>query len=156
MIVSPKGIAFVKGYEKCAKAIRGKPGQFAAYMPTPDDVPTIGWGSTGPDIKMGLVWSQAQCDSRFDADAQKFAHAVDEALGGTATTQGQFDAMWSLAYNIGVGGFKGSTVLRQHKAGNYDKAASAFAMWNKQKGKVLDGLTKRRKAETAIYRGDDV
>lgn len=144
----------IKRFEQC---------RLHAYLPTPNDVPTIGWGSTGPDIHLGMTWTQAQADARFALDVARFADAVEKLLGDAATTQGEFDAMVSLAYNIGIGsadpnkpgGFTRSSVLRLHKAGDKAGAAAAFLMWNKQAGKVLNGLTIRRAAEAAMYRGSE-
>lgn len=142
--------AFIKGYERC---------RLSAYMPTPNDKPTIGWGSTGPDIRMGMTWTQAQADARFSADLSRFAAGVEAELGGAPTSQNQFDAMVSLAYNIGLANFAKSSVLTNHKAGHYATAALAFGLWNKQRNRatgqleVLGGLTKRRAAEAEIYRG---
>jgi hypothetical protein len=63
--------------------------------------------------------------------------------------------MVSLAFNIGLGGFRTSSVLRAHKAGNTSAAANAFGLWNKATvdGKLVEmpGLTRRRAAETALY-----
>ena len=148
---SPACIKLIEGFETCAKAIGN--GDFAAYMPTPNDRPTVGWGSTGPDITMGLVWTQAQCDERFAADLAKFAAGVSAAVTGE-TAQNQVDAMVSLAYNIGVGAFKSSTLLRKHNVGDFAGAQAQFAVWNKQAGKVLPGLVKRRAAEAAMYQGE--
>jgi lysozyme len=149
---SPRIIAFVKGFEKC---------RLKAYMPTPNDRPTLGWGSTGRDIKMGMVWTQEQADARFDRDAAMFAAGVEHLLAGATTTQDQFDAMFSFAYNVGLDddaddlaeGFGDSTLLKKHKAGDYAGAAAEFPKWNKQKGVVLRGLTTRRAAEAQIYLG---
>lgn len=147
MTPSTKITALIRDYEKC---------RLKAYMPTADDVPTIGWGSTGPDIKLGMTWTQAQADARFAADLARFAGKVSGLLGAAPTTQAQYDALVSFAYNVGYGdgGLKTSTLLRMHKAGDYVGAALQFARWNKQNGKVLNGLTKRRAAEAAIYRGE--
>lgn len=147
MTPSAKIAAFIKGYE----GLRLK-----AYLPTPDDVPTIGYGSTGPDIKLGMTWTQAQADARFAADLAKFAGKVAALIGAVPTTQAQYDALTSFAYNVGYGdgGLKTSTLLRMHKEGDYAGAALQFPRWDKQKGKALAGLTKRRAAEAAIYRGD--
>lgn len=114
---------------------------------------TIGYGSTGPGIGKGVVWTQKQADDRFASDLAKFSEKVRALLDGSGvpTTQSQFDAMVSLAYNIGVGAFGGSTVLRKHRAGDYAGAQAAFAMWNKNDGKVMAGLTRRRAAEAALY-----
>lgn len=142
-------IAFIKGFEKC---------RLKAYMPTKNDRPTLGYGSTGPDIRMGMEWTQAQADARFASDLAKFSAGVSALIGGFATTQGQFDAMVSLAYNIGLANFQKSSVLTNHRAGHYQTAALAFGLWNKQRDGngnlvVLRGLTTRRDAEAAIYRG---
>jgi lysozyme len=146
MTPSKKITDFIKGFE----GLRLK-----AYLPTSADVPTIGYGSTGPDIKLGMTWTQAKADARFAADLARFAGKVAGLLGAAPTTQAQFDALTSFAYNVGYGdgGLKTSTLLRMHKEGDYAGAALQFARWNKQKGKVLAGLTKRRAAEAAVYRG---
>jgi lysozyme len=135
---------FIKSFEQC---------RLKSYMPTADDVPTIGWGSTGPDIHLGMTWTQQQADSRFGFDLARFGNAVAATIGAAPTKQAEFDALVSLAYNIGMGNFAKSTVLRKHKSGDHDAASAAFAMWNKQKGKVLNGLTRRRAAEARMYKG---
>jgi lysozyme len=137
---------FIKGFEAC---------RLKAYMPTPKDVPTIGWGSTGPDIHMGMTWTQEQADARFAADLARFGATVAGLLSGAPATTYQYDAMVSLAYNIGVDGFRQSTVRRLHNAGDYHGAAEAFALWSKQAGKTLNGLVRRRAAEAAMYRGSN-
>jgi lysozyme len=140
---SPVAERFIKGFEQC---------RLKAFLPTPDDVPTIGWGRT-KGVKLGMTQTQAEADADFAADLAERAEFISDKLGGAPTTQAQFDAMLSLAYNIGLDGFAGSTVLRKHKAGDYAGAAAAFAMWNKQAGKELAGLTRRRAAEAAMYKG---
>lgn len=145
MIPSKKCIEFVKKYEGC---------RLKAYLPTPKDVPTIGFGSTGPDVKLGMVWTQAQADQRFASDLAKFSAGVNEAIGHSETSQDQFDALVSFAYNCGIAALKSSTLLKLHKAGNPEGAAGQFSRWTKQAGTVLRGLTARRAEEAAIYRGE--
>lgn len=116
---------------------------------------TVGRGSTGPDIGPGTVWTEAQADARFAQDLQKFALGVNELIGSAPTTDNQFSAMCSLAYNIGLGGFKESTLLRLHKEGDYAGAAAQFQRWNKNDGKEMAGLTRRRAAEATLYRRAD-
>jgi GH24 family phage-related lysozyme (muramidase) len=142
MTPSPACIALIKSFEQC---------RLTAYLPTPKDKPTIGWGTTGADIHLGMTWTQEQCDARFAADLDRFALGVSAALTGQ-TSQPQFDAMTSLAYNIGLGAFESSTLLRLHDAGDFTAADAQFARWNKQAGQVLPGLTRRRAAEAAMYR----
>lgn len=81
--------------------------------------------------------------------------AVEKLIGPKAmkhTTRHEFGAMVSLFYNIGIGNFTKSTVLREHKAGHKFRAGLAFLMWNKAGGKVLLGLSRRRRAERRLYR----
>jgi len=142
---SPAGVKLMHDFEGCRLQAYADPG-------SDDGHPwTIGWGSTGPGIAKGVVWTQQQADDRFAADLAKFAAKVRGVLGGAKTTGPQFDAMVSLAYNIGVGAFSKSTVLRKHRAGDYPGAQAAFAMWNKNDGAVMAGLTRRRAAEAARY-----
>ena len=80
-------------------------------------------------------------------------------LAGAATTQGQFDALVSFAYNVGLDidddtaaeGLGDSTLLRKHKAGDYAGAKAEFLKWVKNDGVVMKGLTRRRAAEAALY-----
>jgi len=114
---------------------------------------TIGWGSTGPDIGPGTVWTQEQADERFLTDLTAFGDKVAKLIGEAPTTAHQMAAMVSLAYNIGAGegGFKTSTVLRKHKEGDYAGAQDAFMLWTKNDGRVMRGLLRRRVAEALLY-----
>ncbi len=114
---------------------------------------TIGWGATGPDIGPGTVWTQEQADARFLEDLGRFGAQVARLLGEAPTTAHQWAALVSFAYNVGAGdgGLKTSTLLRKHKAGDYEGAAKEFGRWNKNDGRVMAGLTRRRAAESALY-----
>jgi lysozyme len=146
--VSEHGLALIKAFEAC---------RLHAYLPTAHDVPTIGWGTTrcadGSPVRIGMVWTQAQADACFAADVARFAGKVRHLLGSVATQWFEFDALVSLAYNIGLGAFEESTLLRLHRDGNRGGAAAQFARWNRQAGTILTGLTRRRAAEAAHYRG---
>lgn len=154
---SKAGIDLMHQFEGCEK--KRPDGRFEAYL-CPAGVWTIGWGSTGTDpfnggkIGRGTVWTREQCDLRFEMHLATFEQGVRDAIGKAPTSQPQFDAMVCLAYNIGVGAFQRSTVLRKHNAGDFPAAAKAFLMWSKAGGKTLRGLVRRREAEAALYRGD--
>lgn len=151
MTPSTACIELIQTFEGCAR--KQPDGSFAAY-PDPasgGDPWTIGWGSTGTDIKRGVEWSQQQCDDRLDRDLAAFAAKVANVIGAAATSQHQFDAMVSFAYNVGIGNLQSSTLLKKHKAGDHAGAAQEFAKWNKAAGKVMAGLTRRRAAEAALY-----
>lgn len=116
-------------------------------------VKTIGWGHTGPEVKLGMVISKEQAIEIFDKDISKFQEGVKKLILSKATTsQNQFSAMVSLAFNIGLGAFAKSSVLRFHNQGQFDKAANSFGMWVKDNSKVLPGLVKRRKSESLLYK----
>lgn len=141
MNISERGLNLIKEFETC---------KLDAYMPTPDDVPTIGWGHTGPDVVMGLRWTQEQADAALAHGIKRFEKGVLDAVTAELT-QHEFDACVSLAFNIGTGAFKGSTLVKKLNAGDYDGASAEFGRWNKQAGKVLAGLTRRREAERELF-----
>ena len=116
-----------------------------------DDPWTIGYGSTGKDIKRGLVWTLAQADARLKLDVASFALGVRALIVKSPTTQRQFDALVSFAYNVGLGNLKSSTLLKKHLARETVAANAEFVRWNKASGKVMAGLTRRRAAEAALY-----
>jgi lysozyme len=149
--IDAAGVMIIHGAEGCARKLPN--GNYAAYAdPGSGGEPwTIGWGSTGPDIHLGMVWTQAQCDARLARTLADMAVPLDAAMNGAATTDNQFSAMGSLAYNIGMHNFLSSSVLRFHRIGEHHEAAQAFAAWNKAGGRVMLGLTRRRVAEAALY-----
>jgi lysozyme len=142
MTTSAAGRAYIESKEGC---------RLEAYRDIVG-VLTIGYGCTGRDVFDGQVITQAEADQMLsDRLAQDFEPSVNHLIGDAPTTQGQFDAMVSLAFNIGVGAFAQSSVLRLHCAKDYDDAADAFLMWNKAGGREVDGLTNRRTEEGQMY-----
>lgn len=116
---------------------------------------TIGYGTTanagvGIVPKAGVSITEAQAAEYLRVTVDRFGAAVEAALTQPAN-ENEFGAMVSLAYNVGPGAFKKSSVLRHFNAGNKKAAADAFLLWNKAGGKVLSGLTRRRKAERALF-----
>lgn len=150
MMLGKAGEALIKQFEGCAK--KRPDGKFEAYPDpgTGGDPWTIGWGTTGKDIRKGLVWTQAECDARFAKHIQSFVADVNTALEGAKVTQNQFDALVSFHYNTGAI-FK-ATLTKLHKAGKYDLAAAEFGKWVNAGGKRMNGLVRRRAAEAELYR----
>lgn len=120
-----------------------------AYLPTPNDVWTIGYGHT-KDVKKGDSISEAEAESLLYEDLQ-WAEAAVNRLVTVGINQNQFDALVSFVFNIGESQFKNSTLLRKLNAGDYEGAANEFPRWNKQKGKVLRGLVRRRASEMELF-----
>lgn len=111
---------------------------------------TIGYGHTGDDVTEGLRITQQQAEALLRQDLEKFQDGVDDLVTGDASDN-QFGAMVSLAFNIGLGNFRTSSVLRNHNAGDHQATADAFLLWNKAGGHVLPGLDRRRHEERALY-----
>lgn len=149
--VGPPGVALIKRFEGCER-LRAD-GLVEAYPdPATGGAPwTIGWGATGPEIGPETVWTQAQCDIRFERDLERYAAEVAAAIGDAPTTQDQFDALVSFHYNTGA--IARATLTRKHAAGDHAGAAREFARWNRAGGRVLRGLTRRRAAEAELYCG---
>lgn len=137
--IGQRGLALIKSFEGLA---------LKAYK-CPAGVWTIGYGSTGPHVVPGKAITEKEAEALLLEDLSRFEAAVDAKC--PKATQNQFDAMVSLAFNVGSAGFTRSTVARKHNAGDHAGAARAFGMWNKAGGKVLAGLTRRRAAEAALY-----
>src|SRR5258707_10613533 len=87
----------------------------SAYQ-CPAGVWTIGYGHT-QNVKPGDTVTAEMADTLMSSDLATFGRVVEFDCGGAPTGQHEFDALTSLAFNIGLGGFAGSTVLRLHKAG---------------------------------------
>lgn len=140
----------------CADLVKSFEGCVLKAYPDPatgGDPWTIGVGATGPGIAKGVVWTQEQADDRLMADLARFGRGVWNAIGEKETTQNRFDALVSFAFNVGLGNLLSSTLLRKHVAGDYEGAAAQFIRWNRASGKVMAGLTRRRAAKAALYRG---
>lgn len=151
MLLSDNGKKLIKQFEGCGK--KRPDGRFSSY-PDPgssDGKPwTIGYGSTGPDVVPGLIWTQAQCDVHFDTDILRYEHEVNLMVGDHPTTQNQFDALVSFQYNTGA--LSKSHLLVYHNQGEFDLAADEFGKWIYNNHKPMQGLKNRRAMEADLYR----
>lgn len=131
-----------------------------AYL-CPAKVPTIGWGATGRGVILGLTWTLAQCEARFEADLWEVALGVTQLLNGRPASVHQFEALVSFAFNVGLDidkdtkaeGLGDSTLLKKHLAGDYEGARKEFSKWvfAGKPPKKLPGLWKRRVEEANWY-----
>jgi len=143
--VSTAGLALIRSFEGC---------KLHAYKDSAG-VTTIGYGTTriaGQPIKPTLTISQAEAEILLQAQVEEhWRDAEKHILHADELSQYQVDALASLVYNIGVPAFSTSTLLKLLNKGLDMHAADEFPKWNKVKGKVVRGLTRRRHAERQMF-----
>ncbi len=138
-------LTIVKRWEGCKLRAYPDPGSGG-------DPWTIGYGSTGPGIHKGTVWTQEQADQRLTADVAHFLSQVDKAVTVDVRAN-ELGALTSLAYNIGIGAFRNSTLLKTLNKGDKKAAAIQFGRWVKAGGKTMQGLVNRRADERRVFEG---
>lgn len=116
---------------------------------------TIGYGNikylNGLNVKKGDEITKEQADLMFKETANKFAYKV-ASLIDVCLTQNQFNALVSLSYNIGLGAFEKSTILKKVNASpNNPSIKDEFLKWKMAGGKVIQGLLNRRIKESEVY-----
>ncbi|QMR77445.1 lysozyme [Enterobacter sp. RHBSTW-00175] len=144
MQTSEKGIALIKEFEGC---------KLTAYQDSVG-VWTIGYGWTQPvdgiPVRAGMTIKQETAERLLKTGLVSYESDVSR-LVKVGLTQGQFDALVAFTYNLGARALSTSTLLRKLNSGDYAGAADEFLRWNKAGGKVLNGLTRRREAERALF-----
>lgn len=115
---------------------------------------TIGIGHTGKvngkPVGPGMTISKQMSYDLLDQDAAIAARAVNKSVV-VPLNQNQFDALVDFTFNLGVGNFQSSTLLKKLNARDFAGAANEFPRWNKAQGQVLAGLTKRRNKEKELF-----
>ncbi len=145
--VTPEVVQHVKRFEGCKLTAYPDPG-------SKNGEPwTIGYGHTSDGflkVYKGLRITQEVADGALENDLNEVAAAV-ERLVKVDLNDNQFGALVSFTFNVGVGAFSKSTLLKKLNAGNYDAVPGELARWNKNDGKVMAGLTNRRAAEAGLW-----
>ncbi|HFJ4329509.1 lysozyme [Serratia liquefaciens] len=142
MRISNKGRDFIKGFEDLRLVAYPDPGTGGKPW-------TIGWGHT-KGVKQGDCITQEQAEQFLSDDLAVFELTANSAIK-RPMTQNQFDAMVSLAFNIGGSAFAGSTLVKKFNAGDAKGAADEFPKWKNSGGKIMPGLVKRRAAERETF-----
>lgn len=139
--ITDEGLELIKSFESLA---------LESYL-CPAGIPTIGWGHTGPDIKLGLIIDEPKALTYLYRDIESAANTIRSRVK-KALNANQFSALISFIFNLGAGNFNASTLLRKINAGDFAGAALEFPRWDRAaNGKVLAGLTRRRLAEKALF-----
>lgn len=142
MKTSNNGRNFIKAFEQLHLKAYPDPGTGGKPW-------TIGWGHT-KGVMQGDRITQEQAEQFFTNDLAVFELTVNSAIK-RPMTQSQFDAMVSLAFNIGGAAFTGSTLVKKFNAGDVQGAANEFPKWRKAAGEVMPGLVKRRAEEREMF-----
>lgn len=144
MKISDDGMALIKRFEGL---------RLQAYQDSVG-VWTIGYGWTQPvagrKVGAGMAIDAATAERLLVCGVAQFEQGV-ERLVAVTITQGQFDALVSFAYNLGLRALEKSTLLRRLNAGDRLGAADQFGRWVNAGGVRLDGLVARRAAERALF-----
>ena len=140
-----KGIPIIKRFEGL---------KLKAYF-CPAGLPTIGYGSTwyenGSKVKMGDVITIDRADRLLLFTVAEFEKQVD-TLVTSAINANQLGALTSFAFNVGIGNFRKSTLLRLvNDNPNNPAIRTEFQKWVRANGQVLKGLVTRRQAEADLY-----
>ena len=134
MKLSQNCIDLIKKFEGC---------RLSAYR-CPSGVLTIGYGHT-QGVKSGDVITAQQAEDLLKFDLKNFENEVNKVIK-IPLNQNQFDALVSFSFNCGINNLKKLVNNR-----NIDQIASAMLLYNKSKGKILNGLVKRRQAEYNLF-----
>lgn len=133
---------FIAKYEGC---------RLTAYL-CPAGVPTIGYGHTGSEVRKGMTITQAEADELLSKDVERHVHDFSRYVN-VPVTGNQFIALTSLVFNCGVSYVvhQCPRLMRSLNAGDVEACAHEFLDINRAGGKVLAGLTERRRAEAKLF-----
>lgn len=124
-----------------------------AYL-CPANVWTIGYGNTfysdGRKVQKGDRISEGEAEKLLKIIVENFAEQIGQLIK-VPVTGNQFSALVSLAYNIGVGAFARSSLLKFLNQKQYSQCANQFMLWSKAGGETLEGLRRRRSRERALF-----
>jgi GH24 family phage-related lysozyme (muramidase) len=139
--ISEAGLSLIKSFEGCV---------LTAYLDAVG-IWTVGYGHTGPSVHRGLTITQKLAEDILAQDVRRFELGVLTNVK-VNLNQNEFDALVSFSFNVGVNALKNSTLLRLLNDGaDRSIVAAEFLRWNKGGDKVLEGLTRRRQAEKALF-----
>lgn len=140
MTSNQSGIDLIKSFEQL---------RLTAYLDL-RGIPTIGWGHTGQDVHLGLIIDLQAANELFQKDLSRFEQGVSQLVKITLTN-GQFSALVSFSYNVGLANLKSSTLLRKVNNNQLAAAANEFLRWDHIGRQQIAGLARRREAERALF-----
>lgn len=119
----------------------------------PVGIATSCYGHTGPEVKLGQKFTDEQCLDQLAKDLSAHDKQMMN-LVRVPLTDYQHAAFLSFTYNVGVGNFKSSTMLRKLNSKDYEGACEELSKWVYAKKQKLNGLVTRRQQEKAVCMGE--
>lgn len=148
MQISQDGIDLIAQFEGFEEEAYPDPG-------SGDEPWTIGYGTTvysdGVKVVKGDTISEEDAMAELEHHVNEMVLPVLEKYVTVELSQQQVDSLASFIYNVGEGNFRKSTLLKKLNWGDYEGAAAELLKWNKAAGRVMAGLTRRRKAEQYLF-----
>ncbi|HBM91010.1 MAG TPA: muraminidase [Rhodospirillaceae bacterium] len=141
--INDAGIDLIKEFE----GLRLKPYRCSS------NVWTIGYGHTRT-VRLDMVITPGQAEQLLREDLRVAEKAVVRFVQVPLSNH-QFSALVSFVFNVGVGNFEKSTLLRLLNRGWYEQVPAQFARWNRSRGEILGGLARRRAAEARLWNTPD-
>lgn len=152
--INSAGLSILKRFEGC---------KLGGYLPTPNDVPTAGFGHTH-GVVLGQIYTQIEADTWLMAEDIPDAEFIVASAVTADLNPNQFSALVCFVFNVGPGragekdGFvtlkngRPSSMLTFINNGNFALAAGEFHKWDHQAGIEIKGLTRRRQSEEELFR----
>ena len=143
MKTSAEGLSLIKKFEGC---------ELYAYQCSAG-VWTIGYGHT-KDVEPGMQITKEDAEEMLVEELHEYESYINDFVTAPLS-QNQYDALVSWVYNLGPANLKASTMLKVLNAGEYEEVPAQMKRWNKAGGKVLEGLIRRREAESLLFLGKE-
>lgn len=123
-----------------------------AYL-CPAGIPTIGYGATGADIKLGLVWTQEQAEARLQSDLDWFKRGTKKLVPNLEGYR--LDAITDFSFNLGLGRLKASTLRKRLLVEDWEGSYEELRKWVWGGGRKLPGLVIRRELEIELMKQEE-
>lgn len=143
MQINDAGLALLKSCEGCK--LKAYPDPASGGAPW-----TVGYGHTGDDVYEGLEITQERADELLKEDIEKLESELLDCIA-TPVSSNQFSALVVFTYNVGIGNFENSSLLKNLNSGDIQGAADQFPRWNRAGGEIRQYLVERREKERALF-----
>ena len=156
MQMSPHGLELLEQWEGFKTTVykdsAGLPTIGVGHLLTKSELSSGKITINGVPVKYGDGLTEQQVTDLLAQDVQPAAAAVNNNVK-VDLNQNQFDALVSFTFNVGVGAFTSSTLLKVLNQGQYDEVPTQLLRWTRAGGQVVQGLVNRRNNEIKLWNG---